>query len=90
VGATLPQVAILAMVYNTHNYRFSELCLSFSILKTRKSAFGEVADAICFLGTQQIVFIPSPEDGNTPSFRNVLFSSYVEFQTMDEVHEPSD
>jgi hypothetical protein len=33
--------------------------------------------------------LPSPEDGNRFSFRNVL-SSYLEFWTMDKVHTPSD
>jgi hypothetical protein len=36
------------------------------------------------------VSLPSPEDGNTSSLRNVVFSSYLEFQTMDKVHKPSD
>jgi hypothetical protein len=28
---------------------------------------------------------PSPEDGNRSSLRNVMFSSYLEFRTMDRV-----
>jgi hypothetical protein len=28
------------------------------------------------------------EDGNRPSFINVIFSSYLQFQTMDTVHNP--
>jgi hypothetical protein len=32
----------------------------------------------------------SPEDGNRSSCRNVLFLSYLEFQTMDKVHKHSD
>jgi hypothetical protein len=35
------------------------------------------------------VSIPSSEDGNWSSFRNVVFSSYLEFRTMDNVHKPS-
>jgi hypothetical protein len=35
------------------------------------------------------VSFPSPEDGNRPSFRNVLFSSYLEFRTIDIVHKRS-
>jgi hypothetical protein len=31
-----------------------------------------------------------PEDGNRSSFRNVVFSSYLKFRTMDKVHKPSD
>jgi hypothetical protein len=31
------------------------------------------------------VSLPSPEDGNRSSFRNVVFSSYLEFWTLDKV-----
>jgi hypothetical protein len=34
--------------------------------------------------------LPSPEDGNSSSCWNVVFSSYLEFWTMDKVHKPSD
>jgi hypothetical protein len=45
---------------------------------------------ISFLGTQQSRFsLPSPEDGNRSSVRNVLFSSYLEFRPMPKVQEPS-
>jgi hypothetical protein len=30
------------------------------------------------------------EDGNMPNFQNVAFSNYLEFCTMDKVHNPSD
>jgi hypothetical protein len=33
---------------------------------------------------------PAPEDGNTPGFGNVVFSSYFNFRTMDKVHKRSD
>jgi hypothetical protein len=36
------------------------------------------------------VFLLSPEDGNRFSFWNVVFSSYLEFMTMDRVHKHSD
>jgi hypothetical protein len=36
------------------------------------------------------VSLPSPEDGDRSSFRNVVFSRYLEFRTMDEAHKPSD
>jgi hypothetical protein len=36
------------------------------------------------------VSFPSPEDGNRPSFRSVVFSSYLEFWAKDEVHKTSD
>jgi hypothetical protein len=35
------------------------------------------------------VSFPSPEDGNTSSFPEVVFSSYLEFRTMDKVNKPS-
>jgi hypothetical protein len=49
-----------------------------------------VIEVCSFEGTQQCRCIPPlPEDGNRSSFRNVIFSSYLEFRTMDrgsEVH----
>jgi hypothetical protein len=36
------------------------------------------------------VTLPSPEDGNMSSYRNVAVSSYLEFRTMDKVQNPSD
>jgi hypothetical protein len=36
------------------------------------------------------VSLPSPEDGNRSSFRNVVFSSYLEFWTMHKAQKPSD
>jgi hypothetical protein len=31
----------------------------------------------------------SREDGNQSNFRNIVFSSYLEFLTVDKVHTPS-
>jgi hypothetical protein len=36
------------------------------------------------------VSLPSPEEGNRSSFRNVVFYSYLEFRTMNKVQKPSD
>jgi hypothetical protein len=36
------------------------------------------------------VYRPSPEKGNRPCFRNVVFSSNLEFRSMDLVHKPRD
>jgi hypothetical protein len=36
------------------------------------------------------VSLPPPEDGNRSGFRNVMFLSYLEFRTMDELHKSSD
>jgi hypothetical protein len=34
--------------------------------------------------------LPSPEDGNRPSLRNVVFSNNLEFRIMHKVYEPID
>jgi hypothetical protein len=34
--------------------------------------------------------LPSPVEGNRFNFRNLVFSSYLEFRTLDKVHETSD
>jgi hypothetical protein len=34
------------------------------------------------------ILLPSPEEGNSSSFRNVVFYSYLEFQTMDKDQKP--
>jgi hypothetical protein len=36
------------------------------------------------------VALSSSEDGNRSSFRNVVFSIYLELRTMDKVHKPAD
>jgi hypothetical protein len=36
------------------------------------------------------VSLPLPKDGNRPSLRNYVFSSYLEFRKMDKVDKPSD
>jgi hypothetical protein len=36
------------------------------------------------------VSLASLEDGKRSSFRNVVFSTYLEFRTMDKVHKLSD
>jgi hypothetical protein len=35
------------------------------------------------------ILLLNMEDGNTPSFRNIVFSSILESRTMEEVHERS-
>jgi hypothetical protein len=45
----------------------------------------------CSEGTKRVgVSLPSPEDGERSSFRSFVFSSYLELQTIDKVHKPSD
>jgi hypothetical protein len=34
--------------------------------------------------------LPSPDDASRSSFRNVAFSSHLEYRTMIKVHKPSD
>jgi hypothetical protein len=36
------------------------------------------------------ICFPSLEDGKKSNFRNVVFSTYLEFRTMNETHKPSD
>jgi hypothetical protein len=36
------------------------------------------------------VSIPLSEDGNRSLFRNIVFSSYLEFRTMGKVPKPTD
>jgi hypothetical protein len=36
------------------------------------------------------ISLPSPEAGNRSSLRNVVFSSYLEFRTINEVEKPND
>jgi hypothetical protein len=36
------------------------------------------------------VSLPSPEDGNRFIFRNIVFSSYLEFRRMDKIQNASD
>jgi hypothetical protein len=36
------------------------------------------------------VSLPWPEDGDRSSFRNVVFSSYLEFWTIDKAHKSGD
>jgi hypothetical protein len=35
------------------------------------------------------VSLPSPEDGNRLSFRNIVFRNYLEFWMMDATHKAS-
>jgi hypothetical protein len=36
------------------------------------------------------ISLPTHEDGKTSSFRNVVFSSYLDLRMMDKVHKPTD
>jgi hypothetical protein len=36
------------------------------------------------------VSLPSPLEGNSFGFQNLVFSGYLEFRMMSEVHKPSD
>jgi hypothetical protein len=66
------------MVYNTLNHWICGLCPS-------------VIEVSPFQGAQREgVSLPSSEDGNKSSFRNVAFSSSLKILTMNEVYKPSD
>jgi hypothetical protein len=53
--------------------------------------FRPITEVSPFQGTQQSRCpLPLPEDLNRPSFRNAVFSGYIEFRTMDRDHKPSD
>jgi hypothetical protein len=42
-------------------------------------------------GTNRVgLFFRSPENLNRSIFRNVVFTSYLEFRTMVKIHKPSD
>jgi hypothetical protein len=44
----------------------------------------------CYKGPNRVdVSLPSHEDGNGSIFRNFVFSSYLEFRTMDTAQKPS-
>jgi hypothetical protein len=48
----------------------------------KRSALSKGPNGVC-------VSLPSPEDVNRSSFRNVVFYSYLEFRTMYKVNKPS-
>jgi hypothetical protein len=89
------------MDYNTRNYRVFGRCLS-SENKNENTVFwkldlfpssDEVGDTplLGFLESAnlnpQIECLPSPENRNRSSFRNVLFSSCLECRAMDSVQK---
>jgi hypothetical protein len=50
-----------------------------------------VPEVNSFQATNRVgISLLSPENGNRFSFQNDGFSSYLEFRTMDKVHNPSD
>jgi hypothetical protein len=74
---------ILTVLYNTQNYWISGLCPSFGILNARQHKLKAAALTWVVQWLRLALFrvpnivgisIPSPEDGNRCSFRNVVFS----------------
>jgi hypothetical protein len=70
----------------TQNHWVCRLCPSSGILMTRKNNISETGSRSSDWGVSH----PSSESWNRSSFWNVMFSSYLEFWTMDKVHNPSD
>jgi hypothetical protein len=75
------------MVYNTQNYWVSGLCQSSGILNTRKHNVPETGSVSVLRWGETPTRLdpleranldPSHADGNRVSFRNVMFSSYLE------------
>jgi hypothetical protein len=80
------------IVYDTQNYWDFGLAPASGILKPKKKKISETGsasifrwwegDLLCwdssFYGHNRVaVFLSSPEDGNRPSFRNVVFSRFI-------------
>jgi hypothetical protein len=64
----------LAMVHNIQNYCVRLLCLSPGIVSKYRKHDLETGS----------------QDGDRSNFRNVVFSSYLEFQTMNKSKKPGD
>jgi hypothetical protein len=83
------------MVCNTQNLWVSGFCSSFGILNSKRTSenrncFLLQAKFALYKGPNRVgVTICSPEDGNRPTFLYVLFSSYLEFRTVDKAQKLS-
>jgi hypothetical protein len=74
------------MVYNTQNNWVYRLSPSPCILTTRKL---DISETICFcfrVRRRKFILCWSSKS----SFRNVVFSGYLESRTVQEFHKPSD
>jgi hypothetical protein len=82
-------VSGLCMLYHNFYYTLSKSGL-------RYSYFCSYTDIGCPLievsslskGPSRIGVSPSPEDENRSSFRNVVFSAFLEYWNMDQVQKP--
>jgi hypothetical protein len=82
------------MVHNTQNQKVSRLCPSSGILRAWKhngletgsvSSSGEKRETPTLLGPLERANL-----NHKSSFRNDVFSSYLEFRAMDKVQKPID
>jgi hypothetical protein len=77
------------VVYNTQNHWVYGPCPSSGILNNRNTAFRKLHQSPSSGGFSDLrlalskgpdgidVSLPSPEDGNRPRFRNVVFFNYI-------------
>jgi hypothetical protein len=86
---TLRTIGFLGILQiRTHGVsEHSELLRFLGILQIRRHSFSEHSELLRFLGILQVKRHSFSETG---CFRNVVFSSYIEYQTMDKIQEPSD
>jgi hypothetical protein len=85
---------VLTMVCKAQNYCVCGLCPSSGILNIRKHSVSETGSVPIFRwgeGSNRVgVSFPSPEDGNSSSFRNAVFFRYLKFRTMDKAQKSND
>jgi hypothetical protein len=75
------------MKYNTQNYWVFGLRPSSGIPETKTQPFGNwIYD---LRDTTENTSLSSLEDGSRSSFRDVVFSIFLEHRTMDKVQKPS-
>jgi hypothetical protein len=73
----------LAVTSNRSTLRRNTIC------RFLQEPYGVISQKTPFFNKECVSFL-STEDGNRPSFRSVVISSYLEIRTMDKVHKPSD
>jgi hypothetical protein len=77
---------------NTHTHTHSQTRIHIHACMRRKHIlhWAPWRDLTSVTGPNTVgVSLRSPEEGNRSSFRNVVFSSCLEFRTTDNVHKPS-
>jgi hypothetical protein len=81
------------MKLKNHKYHYLDLFLCSGKGKETSTLLGPIESPNVVLviskGFSTVGVSFSPEDGNRSSFLNVVFSSYLEFRTMDQINEAS-